>query len=276
MEVKDLLEVLGIDQSEDLTIDKVKETVKEKFIPVALVTESEQFENAVNSAVGRKIGTFDTAVKRAFKNTLEDIDPSVFKDKKLEEYPQAIEDALKGYAEANKTKTDPKLNEQLTGLKSQLEEIEKMKEAAIQERDKVASEFTNYKTDLTKKQAFNEVLKSVPFSDGASELAKKGFMLELGEKYEYRLPEEGENTPDGIVFIDKSTGKRPVNGTDFMKGSEIITKLASEHDLIKKVDRSQKPSTVTTKIEDGEPTTAKPQYASKADQHLERLKQQSA
>lgn len=273
MEIEELLKAIGLESAE--TIEDVKAHIEKTFIPTNLIQENELIKTHVGKVIGKRIGEAETRVKanaKALGIELDDIGGKKFEEI-LEVFSEKVTAKQKELQELAGKGDDAKvaeLQKEADKLKSKLAEKENFLTAAVAEKEKVVTEFAGYKTNLQKTELTNKAWGSILYSDGATDLVKKGFQSLVNDKYEVRLPNEDETpTKDGLVVIDKSTNQRPKGATDFTSFAEILQTEAKAANILKVGGHTGKPAPAKPVVVDETPKANKP--INRAQQHLETL-----
>lgn len=270
---EELLKAIGLESAE--TIEDVKAHIEKTFIPTNLIQENELIKTHVGKVIGKRIGEAETRVKanaKALGIELDDIGGKKFEEI-LEAFSEKVSAKQKELQELAGKGDDAKvaeLQKETEKLKTKLAEKENFLTAAVQEKEKVVNEFAGYKTTLKKNELTSKAWGSLLYSDGATELVKKGFQSLVNDKYEVRLPNEDETaTKDGLVVIDKTTGERPKGATDFTSFAEILQSEAKTANILKVGGHTGKPAPAKPVVQDETPKVNKP--INRAEQHLEKL-----
>jgi hypothetical protein len=274
-EISQLLEVIGLEKAE--TIEEVKAHIEKSFVPTALMTQDERFKKQAGALIGKRIGEAETRLNATFKKMGIELDDA--KDKKFEEllegYTEKLEVKHKELAEAVGKGDDAKveqLQKQVEKLTKAVAEKDTFLNNAVAEKTKVEQEYFGFKTNLQKTELVTKAWAQVPFSETANDLAKKGFQALISDKYEVRLPTEGEDaTKDGLVVIDKTTNERPKNNVGYVPFVEILQNEAKAVGVAKVGGHNTPPAKVQQKPAI-EPINT-PQRKNRAEGHSEALRE---
>ncbi len=274
MEVAELLSLLGIENTEDLTIDTVKDQIATNYVPRKLIKEDSDVLKFSKSLVGKRLGEAETAVRRTYKTmfgesvTLED-------GAKLEDVLGKINDA---YTEkvtaledlANNTDAEQYIT-QIDQLKNSLQEQKQFTANAEKAAQEKANEFESFKNNYQLDSAWGGVKSSLVFSDAANDLSKKGFWALVDDKYERRLPVDGEVSSEGFVLIDKETNARPKGANDYLTGLQVLQNEAKAAGILKVAGANDKAKIQDKrKVVEGDKKPGLP-FLKEAEQHAEAL-----
>jgi hypothetical protein len=251
MEVKDLLNTLGI--TEDIRdVSEFKKIIEDKFVPVSEIAErKELIEPIVNKAIGKRIGSIETLLKKTAKEHGIDIEGGELKDKPIEEVTKhlfgKLTDAHTSVVKDLKTQLDGKSDEVFKKLQKEIEEyktkyseVENLLNDTKNQFTKLQSdkenEIKSFKIEVKKKSIFD----TIGFKKDMSAVEKTGFETLLNSKYALDL--DG----DEIVVKDKS-GKRIKNDKvvgAFKTFEEVLKEEAEANGLISKNPHGGKPAFV--------------------------------
>jgi hypothetical protein len=274
LELSQLLEVIGLEKAE--TIEDVKAHIEKAFIPSALIGEDPRIKKHVGSIVGKRIGEAETRLNATFKKIgieLEDKNKPI--EELLDSYSEKLEAKHKELAEAVGKGDDAKveqLQKQVEKLTKTVTEKETFLSNAVAEKSKIEEEFNGYKTTLQKNELVGKAWAQVPYSETANELAKKGFQAIISDKYEVRLPAEGEDaTKDGLVVIDKTTKERPKNNVGYVPFAELL-QIEAKAAGVAKVGGHTAPQTKPTPKPTVETVNTNPKFKNRAEGHSDALR----
>lgn len=226
MDFKEIAGYLNLNADEIKTLDDFKAKFDGEFIRRANVKNDEKIVSAI---VGQRIGSIETAVRRLAKENGVEIGDD-YKDKKVEEIIgfvegtiktnhtnklAELENQLKGSSddrikawEQKYSKLETRFsetNDLLTGVKTQLETVQKDSDNRLKE----------YKIGDSHKSALN----TLKFKNGITDVERIGFETLIKSKYVLDLDEEGN-----ALILDAKSKKQIPNtnkaGT-FMSPSEI-------------------------------------------------------
>lgn len=272
IELKELFQLIGMDNAE--TLDDVKAHVEKTFIPVGLIQEDERIKKHVSKVIGKRIGEAETKLNMASKKFGIELPEGKFEEL-VEGFTSAIEVKHKELSDAVGKGDDAKvaeLQKQVDKLTKTVTEKDGFLANALAEKEKVEQEFTGYKTNLTKTELTSKAWGSLPWSDTADDLKKKGFQAVIADKYEVRLPQDGEDTKDGLVVIDKATKERPKTAVGFIPYSELLQKEAQEAGVLKVGGHAAPKNQPAPKPPLQTPSPNQPTRVNRAQGHSEKLK----
>jgi hypothetical protein len=218
---KELLEYLGLKESEIKTIDDFKSTFDKTFIRTAAINgESE----VVKHEVGKVFSQLDAETKKLAKahgvelgddyKQLKFINEKVdyILKKKDESYGAKITE-LQGQVGKSSEEVVKTWEEKYGKLKNKYSETEEM-------LNNVKTEYEGFKVNSSKElksvklnTLIAKELEGLKLKSTITPIEKKGFMAEINDKYNFDLDET-----DKLIVVDKTTGKRPVS-----------TKIAGEY-----------------------------------------------
>lgn len=202
MEIKDVLESLGLPQDLDST-EKIVEAHRNNYL---LKSEAHEDEDVKGKITGKLLGELTTKAKKLFGFSNEDIKDKHFKDiltEGVESYKTKLteleEQSTKGGDEVvNKLKTDlEKLKTQANQYKGDLEKV-------LGEKTELETTFTNKLKQFKVDSVYKEQLSKIPFSEQAGDVAKLGFNTLIQSKYKIDL-DETEN----VIVMDEKGQKIP-------------------------------------------------------------------
>lgn len=216
MELKDIFEYTGLNADEVKSVDDFKKAFDEKFTTL----------DQAKSELGRRIGSIETEIKRAYRNNGIDFDQDEIKDKKLEEwvglgvdklkntYEGQIKD-LEGKASGGGSKDIEKLKSEYEGqiqsLSKKYSELEDLHNTSKEEWQSAVSEKDNQlktvKLDIHKKNLMGQL----KLKQGISDLEKRGFEATLNEKLRFDFDDKGDfivtNTNGDRIKDDSKHGE---------------------------------------------------------------------
>jgi len=272
IELKDIFQLIGIENAE--TLDEVKAHVEKTFIPVGLIQEDERIKKHVSKVIGKRIGEAETKIGIASKKFGIELAEGKFEDL-VEGFTTALELKHKELADAVGKGDDAKvaeLQKQVDKLTKTITEKDGFLTNALTEKEKVEQEFTGFKTSLVKNELTTKAWSSLPWSDTADDLKKKGFQAVIADKYEVRLPQDGEDTKDGLVVVNKATNERPKTAVGFVPYAELLQKEAQEAGVLKVGGHANKQTPPASKPIVQNQQTDQPQRVNRAQGHADKLR----
>lgn len=234
VELKDVVEKLGlgIEITDDTTIEDIDKAVGEKFIDKTL------HETQVKAAVGKRVGSAETKIRQL----IGDEGKGKTFDELMEMLPNSISAKIKAKEEEIEAlkesgKSTGKEAEELAELRKQMKQKDELVRLANEEKDKALTE--KEKAILTAKEEAEEketkrlvidIFNSIKWVDDIKVYTKKGlFSDEIDGKYLFKPDGNG----DADVF--KADGETmELDGTKQMKASKLFEKIADKADLLKK------------------------------------------
>lgn len=241
MEVKDLLNTLGID-AEVKDSAEFKKLFEEKFVPINELSERKDLlEPIISKAIGKRIGSLETLVRKTAKEHAIDLDSEEIKGKPIEDvtkhlfnklsetHTEVVKD-LKSKLDSKSDDVIKKLQKEIEDYKNKYSELEGLLNDTKNQFTKLQTEKENeikaFKIEVEKKNIFDKI----GFKKDMTSVEKAGFEALIKSKYDLDLDEAG------IVIKDK-TGKRiksdKVVGA-FKTFEEVIKEEAEANGLINK------------------------------------------
>jgi hypothetical protein len=211
------------DQEKDFeSLDQFKEELAKKYVAREVA-----------------LGSLETKFKRAFNLTEDDV-----KGKKLSDLFEVAQqriqtqvDDLKAQAQ-NSGKDDEAYKAQLAELKRQKGEYETLAGELTQKLEQKEVESQKAIDNYIVNQEVMKIKANVPWSDSVNSLAKKGFDIELNEKYIFALS-------DGKLTVTDKQGNQIKNdkGTAYLSPEELVRSEAEKAQMLKKAGDAGKQDT---------------------------------
>lgn len=212
------------------SLDTFKEELSKRYVSREVAADDEEIRNKVT---GKTLGTLETKFKRQFGLTEEEV-----KGKKLSELFEIAESKQKGLIEdlQAQIKQPGQTPEEVRELKAQLEEAKKRskeQESLAGELSKklqeTESEFNNRVNKYMADTELSKIKSSIPWAESANQYAKKGFEIDIAEKYNFVLS-------DGKLIVTDKEGNQVKNekGTGYMNPEELLQFEANKAGLVKK------------------------------------------
>lgn len=258
------------------SLDTFKEELSKRYVSREVAADDEEIRNKVT---GKTLGTLETKFKRQFGLTEEEV-----KGKKLSELFEIAEGKQKGLIEdlQAQIKQPGQTPEEVKELKAQLEEAKKRskeQESLAGELSKklqeTEGEFNNRINKYMADMELNKVKSSIQWADSANQYAKKGFEIDIAEKYNFVLS-------DGKLIVTDKEGNQVKNekGTGYMNPEELLQFEANKAGLVKKAGEAGS-KTVATKVDVNQNTgggqgTQRRFVHPRAQGHVENLKTSTA
>lgn len=240
MELKDLLDLIGIDADDKTTLDDVKAKFHETWASVKLVPTDERFTKPI---VGKALGSITTALQRSFKSTGIELSDEELKDKRVEEIIDLgfgkVGGKIKELDEKSKAGNDTKLKkaeEELENWKKKYEERDTLYQTVKGEFETKEKEWDGKYKSFKLNQKVADAESKLNYSDQADEYRRLGFKTKLSEKYRLELDDQ-----DNIAVYDAKTNQRVItdNKKEEAKWEDILTKEADLAGLLKKNDANK-------------------------------------
>ena len=237
MELKDVLGYLGLDAEKVKTIDDLKGTFEKEFVRVSTLNEESEY---IKPILGKTFGTQENELRKIAKKFEVDFDADEFKEaKRVSEKADILVSKIAEMKDSKIKEFETKLlqgsDEKLTAaekkaekLAKELQEKNSLLEATANDfnqfKQTAASEMKNFKLNHVKSNVFG----SIKYNSQATDLAKKGFLATIAEKYEFDFDEK--ETP--IVRVKGGTQiKSDKVAGAFLSPEEVIKKEAIEAGL---------------------------------------------
>jgi len=199
MELKDVLGYLGLDAEKVKTLDDLKGTFEKEFVRTSTLNEDSEF---IKPILGKTFGTQENELRKIAKKYEIDFDADEFKEaKRVSEKADIligkIAELKDGKIKEFETKLLQGSDEKLTAaekkaekLAKELQEKNSLLEATANDfntfKQTAASEMKNFKLNHVKSNVFG----SIKYNSQATDLAKKGFLATIAEKYEFDFDEK--------------------------------------------------------------------------------------
>jgi hypothetical protein len=225
------------DQEKDFeSLDQFKEELAKKYVAREVAVDDEDIRNKVT---GKTLGSLETKFKRAFNLTEDDVKGKKLSDlfEVAQQRIQAQVDELKTQAQ-NSGKDDETYKAQLAELKRQKGEYETLAGELTQKLEQKEVESQKAIENYIVNQEVMKIKANVPWSDSVNSLAKKGFDIELNEKYIFALS-------DGKLTVTDKQGNQIKNdkGTAYLSPEELVRSEAEKAQMLKKAGDAGKQDT---------------------------------
>ena len=178
---KEMAKWLFDQEKEFASLDEFKEELAKKYVSREVAVDDEDIRNRVT---GKTLGSLETKFKRAFNLTEDDV-----KGKKLSDLfevaQQRINTQIEDLKEQAKStgKDDEGYKAQLAELKKQKGEYESLANELTQKLEQKEVESQKAIDNYIINQEVMRIKSSLSWSDSVNQFAKKGFDLELNERY---------------------------------------------------------------------------------------------
>lgn len=211
VEAKEVLDYLGIDLSEDATLDTFKSTFNTAFIKKDLAVNDEDVQKAI---IGEQTRKFATELKRTAKESGIELGEEETKlpvgdlarllvSKKDEQYTSKIADIEKKSAKPSEQVKE--WEEKYNTLNNKFADVDKMREDLAKKYEAKEQEFVTFQKDFklneTRKDIWGKANSFI--SDKASDLERTGFQSYINQNYTIELDgdkpvilKEGHRIPD--------------------------------------------------------------------------------
>lgn len=210
VEVEKLIEYLGYDPKTIDTEEKFKEIVEKDYIKR---TEVHKDDALVDSVVGKRVGSINTAFKKAVKDMGIELDAAELKDKKIEDYFSVAAAKVNARMKEFEGKIGQPNDEALKEWQEKYAKLESKASDYKKSWESTQSEFDGYKTSVEEekktgkvKQYQEQAWSSYKWPAGIDELKKEGFISYIGKSYKVQLDEQGQ------PFVSDKDGNRIKSG----------------------------------------------------------------
>lgn len=204
IELKDLAGFIGIDVTDETTIDQVKEAFNGKYVPL----------EKHSSSLGELNGKVDHSIGKAAKLMGVELTADEKKDKNLHELPlllaekvKARFDELAGDKSATQEQIEAKYKGQLTAFEQKVADLSALNQS-------LSTQFEGYKVEVETKErnrkinsVKSEALGKLPWSQTATPILKKGFEATIAEKFKFDLDGDTPVVRDSQGNIVQSKAK---------------------------------------------------------------------
>ena len=216
------------DQEKEFTsLDEFKEELAKKYVSREVAVDDEDIRNRVT---GKTLGSLETKFKRAFNLTEEDV-----KGKKLSDLFEVAQQRINTQIEdlkeqaKNTGKDDESYKSQLAELKKQKGEYETLAGELTQKLEQKEVESQKAIDNYIINQEVMKIKGNLAWSDSVNQFARKGFDLELNERYIFALS-------DGKLVVTDKGGNQIKNdkGTGYLTPEELVRSEADKAQMLKK------------------------------------------
>ena len=263
---KEMAKWLFDQEKEFESLDQFKEELAKKYVAREVAVDDEDIRNKVT---GKTLGSLETKFKRAFNLTEDDV-----KGKKLSDLFEVAQQRIQAQVEDLKAqaqstgKDDEAYKAQLAELKKQKSEYETLAGELTQKLEQKELESQKAIDNYIVNQEVMKIKSSIPWSDSVNALAKKGFDIELNEKYIFALS-------DGKLTVTDKQGNQIKNdkGTAYLSPEELVKSEAEKAQMLKKAGDAgkQDPTPVRTTTSGKEVTRGERYLHPRALRHREEL-----
>jgi hypothetical protein len=258
IEKKDLLDLLGIEEDENTTLDDLKAKFHDSWASVKLVPTDERF---IKPIVGKALGSINTALQRSFKSTGIDLADEEIKDKRVEEIIEIgfgkVGGRIKDLDEKAKAGSDTKAKkyeEELAALQKKYAEKDTLYNTVKGEFETKEKEWDGQFKSFKLNQKIADAKSRLTFGESVDPLRKRGFEAEFWEKYKTELDDT-----DNVAVYDAKTGQRVTtdNKKDYASFEQIFAKEAEVAGLLKKNDANKNTTSFQRAAPEARTTTTK-------------------
>lgn len=211
----------------DKPIDEVKGKFHEQFVARAIADSDEEI---VNKITGKRMGVLTNLAKREFG-----LESSEIEGKKFEELITIVSKKTKAQIEELRTAAEGK-NPDAKEWESKIAAAQKERDQFKQMAEDKEKEFGDFRQTAEQEKkglklgfALTGLKSTIEWSEGATEIAKKGFDAHMSENYKFDFDETGN-----LLAFDKA-GNKIENGkkTGFLSPDEVYKAEAAKHNLLK-------------------------------------------
>ena len=248
MEAKDILNYLGLTLKEGATVDDFKGLFDKTFLKVDAAKDHPDVKKAIEGEVIRQIATETKRVAKDFAIEFNDDESKqpVFKlfETALAKQSQNLNNEIEGL---KKKVGEP--TEALKDLEAKLAKAQERADAEARLKADLAAqvaakekEVTDFKRNFKLNNVKETLFKSLPYSETATDLVRKGFNAYVAEKYIIDL--DDNETPYIADAVTKQRIKDPAKHDAYLTPEQVLSKELAEQKLAKVVDPKQQPPTL--------------------------------
>ena len=204
IELKDFADFVGIELTDDSTMDTVKTAFNEKYVP------AEKY----STGLGELNGKVSHSIGKAAKELGIELTKDDTKDKPLHELPLILAAKLKGRMDelagdksATQEEIENKYKGQLTTFEQKVKDLSELNQS-------LSTQFEGYKVEVETKErngkinsVKSEALGKLPWSQTATPILKKGFEATIAEKFKFDLDGDAPVVRDSAGNIVQSKAK---------------------------------------------------------------------
>lgn len=239
MEIKELTDYLGIDLSEDATIDTFKNSFSEQFIRKDRAADDDEIKKAI---FGKQTREFATEVKRAAKESgielSEDETKLPVKDlvrllpsKKDEFYTAEMEKLKEGSKKPSEAvkEWETKYSE----LERKFQDVDNLRSDLASKYEAKEQEFVTFKKDFKKNEVVKDVWSKANqfISETASDLEKTGFVSYINSNYTIDLEDD-----KAVIMKDGHRIPDPNKAGEFLDPVTAIKMEAERNKILRVTD----------------------------------------
>lgn len=214
MEVKEFLNWLGMELTDETSLEEAKEQFQSKFF------QKDNIPEDVTKAVqGKYNGIIENNIKKAFPDYYEEGLSNVDLIKKVSEGTKSKFSELEETVKAGGEKKFLDLKDKYDKLNNDFEQAREANQLLQSNNESLQSEFENYKVEFHKNLATKEAFNSLNYSDTWDNYRRKGFEMTMKEKYDFEV--DGDFT----YARDKQTNTRiddPKKIGNSLPASEVL------------------------------------------------------
>jgi hypothetical protein len=234
----DFLKALGLPEeiAQAENEEKALEIFQKSYIHRDLAVKD---PDILSAATGKRLGSFETTLKGYLP---EGFDAAAIKGKPVEDIAKTVIEHYKGEATTLST-TIKELEkggantEKLSQLTTELERVKNENKTLANQAKEFETALGTTKTEYEGKlksiginSKLADVKSKIPFAEGVSPLALKGFEAEYASKYVFDEDESGE-----LIVLDAVKKERVARDKNagFMTAKEALEKIAADNNLLK-------------------------------------------
>ena len=230
---KEMAKWLFDQEKEFASLDEFKDELAKKYVSREVAVDDEDIRNRVT---GKTLGSLETKFKRSFNLTEDDV-----KGKKLSDLFEVAQQRMNTQMEElkeqakNTGKDDEGYKTQLAELKRQKGEYETLAGELTQKLEQKEIESQKAIDNYIINQEVMKIKSSLSWSDSVNQFAKKGFDLELNERYIFALS-------DGKLVVTDKDGSQIKNekGTGYLTPEELVRTEADKAQMLKRAGEAGK------------------------------------
>lgn len=229
VEAKELIEYLGYDPKEIENIESFKEKFDPDFIKKSEVSKD---ETLVNSVVGKRVVSIQTALKTGAKAIGIDLEGSEIKDKKVEDIASIIFGkigtqfkTLEGQKGQGNEEATREWKEKYEKLEGRFNDNKKLLDSNVTELENFKSNIETEKKNYKITSTFDKAISQFKWKNGITDVEKEGFITLFNKAHKVDIDDEG------VVFVGNEKGERiknPKKANEFKNIDDLLVDFGTE------------------------------------------------
>lgn len=243
MDTKAILDYLGITIKDGATIDDFKSIFDKTFLKVDSAKDHPDVKRAIEGEVIKQLATETKRVAKSFAIDFNEEESKQPIFKMLETALGRQSETLNNEIEGLKKKVGEP-TEALKDLEAKLAKAQERADAEARLKSDLAAqvalkekEVTDFKRNFKLNSVREQLFKSLPYSDTATELMRKGFNTLVSEKYIIDLDDQEQ--PYIADAATKARIKDPSKHDAYLSPEVVLAKELADQKLAKVVDPNQ-------------------------------------